>query len=889
MKEPLAKLFVLDVSGFIFRAYFALPPMTNAKGESTNALFGFIRSVFKLFKDFSATHVVAVFDGPDNKKQRRALYEGYKANRTREVEDLPQQIERAKLFCNLMGIPQVEIEGVEADDAMGSVALWAKDLGIEVYLCTSDKDLCQLVGPGIFVLNPWKENLIMDASKVEEAFGVFPEQIIDYLAIVGDASDNIPGLPGFGPKTAVQLLKQFGTLDEILARYDQVPGKKKQETLQQEADIARLSKQLATIQTSIDFPKDDTFFALGKPSITKLKEFYHEMGFHSLLKELEAIQETIPEEKTSYYLVDDETTLKQLIETLSKHEEIAFDIAGSHIRPMLAMPVGFGFSIQSGTAYYVPANGSLGAEIVLKNLKPFFENPKISFYGHNVKYDLHVLANVGIHIANLSFDTILASYLLNSGSRRHSLDQLALHYFGKVKTSIKALIGTGKKEITLDQAPIEKVSDFCCEDVDYTLRIKKILAEELRNRDLDKLLFEIELPLTRDLYKMERAGMALDLDTLAAFSKENKLELLAREEEVFALAGVKFNLNSPKQLSEVLFKKLGIQPLKKTATGLSTNADVLEMLAKEYPIAEKILAYRTLEKLRSTYIETLPEEVNPLTGRIHPTFSQVIAATGRLACQDPNLQNIPVRTPQGRRIREAFRPQKKGWSYLAADYSQIELRLLAHLSEDPNLLKAFREGEDIHASTASLVFGVPLERVSSLQRHQAKAINFGILYGQQAYGLSQELGIDIRVAADFIQAYFARYPSVQAFIEGCIEMARKTGKSVTMIGREREIPEIFSTNAIIRSAGERLAVNTPLQGSAADLIKLAMLEMNAALAQKNLQSFMVLQVHDELIFEAPDSELEELAPLVKTIMEGVFHLKVPLQVDIMIGKNWAEC
>lgn len=883
------KLFVLDVSGFIFRAYFALPPMMNPKGESTNALFGFIRSVLKLLKEFAPAHVVAVFDGPDNKKQRQMIYEEYKANRTRDLEDLPAQIEKAKLFCSLMGIPQVEIEGVEADDAMGSIALWAKDHGAEVYLCTSDKDLCQLVSQDVFVLNPWKENLIMNRDKVEEVFGVFPEQIIDYLALVGDASDNIPGLPGFGPKTAVQLLKQFGTLEELLAHPDQVAGKKKQETILQDADLARLSKQLATIQTTLEFPKDDTFFKLGQPSLTHLKEFYQDMDFSSLLKEIEQAQELIPEEKVSYHLVDDEKSLQTLIDMLSTHREVVFDVEATHLNPMRALPVGVGFAVQKGVAYYVPLNGAMGIEAALRHLKPLFENPEVGFFGHNVKYDLHVLANIGIHVSHLSFDTILASYLLNPSSRRHSLDHLTLHYFGKVKTAIKSLLGTGKNEISMDQVPIEKVCDYCCEDVDYTLRLKKVLAAELHKRKLENLLFDLELPLMRVLYKMERSGMALDPEKLSLFSKEIQHDITAKEEEIFSLAQERFNLNSPKQLSEVLFKKMGIKPLKKTATGLSTNADVLEALAKEYPIAEKILTYRSLEKLRSTYLETLPGEINPLTKRIHPTFSQVVAATGRLACQDPNLQNIPVRTPQGRRIREAFHPQKKGWSYLAADYSQIELRLLAHLSEDPHLLKAFQEGEDIHASTASLVFGVPLDRVSSLQRHQAKAINFGILYGQQAYGLSQELGIDIREAADFIQAYFARFPTVQAFIDGCIEMARKTGKSVTMIGRERDLPEMTSANAIIRSAGERLAVNTPLQGSAADLIKLAMLELEAALVKKNFQSYMVLQIHDELIFEAPDAELEELKALVKKVMEGVFTLKVPLRVDIVIGKNWAEC
>lgn len=882
MKE---KLFLLDVSGFIFRAYFALPPMVNSRGESTNALFGFIRSVQKLLKDFGATHVVAVYDGPDNKKQRRVLYEDYKAHRTREVEGLSEQIEYSKLFCTLAGIPQVEIEGVEADDVLGSIAVWARAEGAEVYLCTSDKDLCQLVKEGIYLINPWKDNLIIDSEKVEEIYGIPPKQIVDYLAIVGDASDNIPGLSGFGPKTAVQLLKQFGSLEEILAHPEQVAGKKKQETLIQEKDLALLSKQLATLQLDLDFPKENAFSTLGEPNCEGLREFYIDMGFSSLLKELEVkAHKTAIDEKVAYHLVKGEKELEELLNTLSKHKEIAFDIEAPPERAMRAMAVGISFAVKSNEAYYVPLN-----ETSRKVLKDFFRNPEIAFFGHNVKYALHLLANAGIEVINLSFDTILASSLLNSASRNHSLDHLVLHYFGKVKTPIKTLTGTGKNEIPLNQIPVETLSNFCCENADYIFRLKEILEKEIHKRKLERLLFDLELPLTRVLYKMERAGMALDTNRLAVFSKENAKELLAIEEEIYALAGEKFNLNSPKQLSEILFQKMGIKPVKKTATGLSTRADVLEFLAKEHPIAEKILTYRSLEKLRSTYIETLPHEINPETGRVHSTFNQFVAATGRLACQDPNLQNIPVRTPQGRKIREAFHPQKNGWSYLAADYSQIELRLLAHLSEDPNLLHAFQTGEDVHRTTASLVLGIPLDEVTSLQRHQAKAINFGILYGQQAYGLSQELGIDIHEAAEFIKAYFIRFPSVQAFVEGYIAQARKAGKSVTMIGRERELPEITNSNAIIRNAAERLAINAPLQGSAADLIKLAMLEMDAQLSKKKMQSFMILQVHDELIFEAPDEELNELKRLVKKVMEGVFTLKVPLHVDIMIGKNWAEC
>ncbi|NGX55207.1 MAG: DNA polymerase I [Chlamydiae bacterium] len=884
------KLYILDVSGYIYRAYYALPHMANPRGESTNGLYGYIRSILKLVKMLAPDHLVAVFDGPDNKKQRKEIYEKYKANRIQKAEDLPEQIDKAKIFCELLGITHIEEGGVEADDTMGSIALWAAKEGLEVYICTSDKDLCQMVRDHIYLLNPWKEYLLIDRQKVEEIHGVTPEQIVDLLAITGDPSDNIPGLFGFGPKTTVPLLKKYGTLENLLKHADEVPGKKKQETLVQEADIAHLSKRLATIHTDIPFPKDKDFFALKQPDLPALREFYLKQGFNTLVKELDQV--ALPEKKekaTHYHLVDDERGLESLIKALEKEKEICFDVETTHIRPLLAELVGVGFCFKEGEAYYVPVNGRLGHERVLKALHPLFANPNLGFYGQNIKYDLHVLANEGIGVANVCFDTILASYLLNTGSRRHSLDTLALQYFGKVKTPIKALIGSGKKEISMDKVPIQQVSDYCCEDVDYTFRLKQIFEKELKKRKLDGLLFDLELPLMTVLAKMERAGMYLDVDRITPISKELYKDRAHLEKEIYKLAGEEFNISSPKQLSHILFEKLGIKPLKKTATGHSTRAEVLETLAKEYPIAEKILEYRILDKLLSTYIDTLPGEVNPETGRIHPTFNQSGTTTGRLACQDPNLQNIPVRSEQGRRIREAFRPQKRGWSLLAADYSQVELRLLAHLSEDPRLIKAFKHGEDIHTYTASLVFNVPIDKVTKVQRQQTKAINFGIIYGQQAYGLSQQLHIDVREAADFIEAYFDRYPDVFAFIETCIKEAHKTGKTITMIGRERDIPEINSNNAIVRNASERLAINTPLQGSAADMIKLAMLDIDAKLKKGKMQSFMVLQVHDELIFEAPDEELKELKSLVKEAMEHVLSLKVPIVVNLAVGKNWGEC
>lgn len=887
------KLYILDASGYIYRSYFAIRQMTNAKGESTNALFGFIRSVLKLIKDFQPTHMVAVFDGPDNAISRTALYADYKAHRKEMPKDLLHQILWAQQFCQLMGIPELMVTGVEADDTIGSVAQWAAQEGGIAYLCTSDKDMCQLVNENILILNTFKENLILDSQGVFEQFGVAPHQIIDFLAITGDASDNVPGLSGFGPKTAADLLKKYGTLDYILDNPTVVSGKK-QETLLQEREKVLLSRRLVIIDTTVPFTKEIDFFKLGEPAANSLREFYTYMNFSSLLREFETkagpSEQVIESERNvSYQLVDDLESLKELVELLSQQQEICIDTETTSLSPMRAELVGIGLGLKPEQAWYIPVNGQIGLEVVLSVLKPLFENPNIGFYGHNLKYDMHVLLNHGLTIAKVSFDTILASYLLNSHSRQHSLDYLALELFGKVKISIQELIGKGKNQISMREVPIDKVCTYCCEDVDYTMRLKELLVPQLEERRLNALFYKIELPLLSVLAKMERSGIYVDIPYLQNLSVEIEKMIAILVEEIYVMAGETFNLNSPKQLSQILFQKLGIHPPKKTATGHSTNADVLESLKNQYPIAAKLLEYRSLEKLRSTYVETLPQEVHPFTHRIHCTFNQSMAATGRLSCQDPNLQNIPVRTEVGRKIREAFCPQLPGWSYLAADYSQIELRLLAHLSEDPTLMTAFLANEDIHTFTASQIFNIPLEEVSKEQRNQAKTVNFGIMYGQQAFGLSQELGIDPKTAATFIHKYFERYHKVKDFFDQRKALARSTGKAVTLLGRERLIPEINSTNTHIRVMAERLAVNTPIQGTQADLIKMAMLEIERKLKERELKGYMILQIHDELLFEVPDVELEEVKKLVHDTMVNVMPLKIPLVVDINIGKNWKEC
>lgn len=890
-------LFVVDASSYLYSAYFAIRNMTNSKGESTNALYGFIRSLLKLRKDFNPTHLVAVFDGPNNAKKRVEIYQEYKAHRQSTPQDLRYQIDRAQTFCKLMGIPFLSLPEVEADDVMGSIAHLAEPFEKHIYLCSGDKDLCQLVNERISLLNTYKDNLVIGPQQVEEIHGVPPRLIVDYLAIVGDTSDNVPGVPGFGPKTAAKLLQKFGSLDALLADPTLISEPKKREIFLQNSLLASLSRQLVTLDTSVQVPNEQDFYALKDPLYPELKEFYQAMNFMTLLKELEPQKPATPKlpEKTSYLLVNDESSFAALLAELSKAESICFETETTSGPPLQTTLIGIGFGIKPGEAWFVPITGVLGREKVLQGLKPLFENPHISFYSHHVKLDLHALANEGIEVATIGFDTLLASYLLNSHSRQHSLEALALQHFEQIKTDMADLLGKGKSHLTIAEIDSAKLCAYSCESVDYTIKMKLLLEKQIEERGLHELFYELELPLLRVLASMERYGLFLDVPFLSTLSVFINAQIGLLREDIFTLAGEEFNINSPKQLIPI-FEKLNIKTFKKTPKGqLRLDSEVLESIKDKYPIAGKLLEYRGLEKLRSTYVETLPEEINPKTGRIHCTFNQSVAATGRLSCQDPNLQNIPVRSELGKQIRQAFCPQKEGWSYLASDYSQIELRLLAHFSEDPNLLHAFTNNEDVHAHTASVIFNVPLNEVSKQLRYQAKAVNFGIIYGQQAFGLAQELGIDVKAAGEFIEMYFKRYTRVREFIEACKEQTRVTGKAVTLTGRERLIPEILSKNGVLRALAERLAVNTPLQGTAADIIKIAMLKL-AKLFPFALQPLappqtpgMVLQIHDELIFELPDDQIEGTVEIVRRTMEDVVQLKVPLIVDIVVGKNWKEC
>ena len=886
------KLYIIDAVNYLFRSYYAIGPMTNTQGQSTSALYGFIRSIQKLIKMVQPNHLVCVFDGPDNKKSRQDVYAEYKSHRKAAPEDLFPQFAWAHEYCAMAGIPMLCMDGVEADDVMATAALFAEKKGAEAYLCTTDKDLAQLVNNHIFLLHPHKDYMLIDAAKVEEIYGVRPDQMLDYLAITGDASDNIPGIPGFGPKTATALLNEFGSLKNILAQIEKVKGEKKQETLREHKDLALMSQTLATLQTDLKIPHDVDFYALKKPDTEKLAQFFHKMKFNTLLKEIEEKPAEPLEHgaKThNYHLVDSKEELENLLEKLSHEKEVGIDTETTDVQPLIADLVGIGFAVKPKEAWYVPCNGNIEKGDVILALQTFFKSAKCSFFGHNIKYDLHVLANLDIPIQHICFDTMLASYVLEPQVRRHNLDDLSLEKCKHAKIPIEKLIGKGKNQKSMQDVPVDEVREYCCEDIDYTTRLKQLFEEELKTKNLDHVFRDIELPLLPILAGMERTGIYLDTEALHGIGKTLSHELHLVKAKIFRAVGEEFNLNSPKQLSHILFDRLGLKKPSRAKTAFATGADVLEDLAVENPVASDILIYRSLEKLKTTYVEALPTAVNPKTGRIHCHFNQSVAATGRLSSQDPNLQNIPTRTKEGNSIRSCFKPQKRGWSFVGGDYSQIELRLLAHFSEDPELIKAFKAKEDIHEHTASRIFNLPITMITPEMRSAAKTVNFGILYGQGPFGLSQQLHISMKEAAEFIKTYFERYPRILEYLESCKASARKLGFSTTLTGRQRPIPELDNKNPSIRSGAERLAVNTPLQGTAADLIKIAMIEIEKEIQRKKLQGRMILQIHDELIFEIPDDEIGIFKELVKDKMEHVFKLKVPIVVHIAVGKNWAEC
>nr|MCH9812306.1 DNA polymerase I [bacterium] len=815
------KIFIIDASNYIFRSYYAIRNMSNSKGIATNALFGFIRALKKIEKDFSPDYIAVVFDGPNNKASRTSIYPDYKGHRAKAPDDLYPQIGFAKEYCEAAGFPIIEIDGVEADDGMGAVARLATSKGVDAYLCSSDKDLCQLVDAHTFLVHTHKDNAILGQKEVEEKYSITPNQFIDYLAIVGDSSDNIPGIAGMGPKTAAKLLNEHGTLKELIECAASLKNKKQGEKILNEAANAEMSYLLATIQTDLDIPEEISFYQKAEGSDKALRAFYEKMEFRTLLKELG--NDAGVDGSANYTQIKDLPSLKGLVKSLSSEKELCIDTETTGLRPMEDALVGVGLGAKKGVCYYIPLNGEMKREEVIQELAPLFDG-KRSFYGHNIKYDLHILKHAGLTLPAISFDTLLASYVLESHKTRHNLDELTFQYFGKIKTPFKELLPKGKG-MTFNDVPLDQATTYCCEDVDATIALKELFEKELQEKGFEKLFYDLELPLLPILAEMEEHGMYVDTKNLESYSKELASKIHTLSSQIYEEAGKEFNIKSPKQLSVVLFEDLKISNIKKS----STAADVLHTLKKEHPIIPLLIEYRSLEKLRSTYVDALPKEVNPNTHRIHCTFNQSGTVTGRLSSSNPNLQNIPIRTEEGRKVRAAFTPENEDWSYLSLDYSQIELRILAHMSEEKALLDAFNKDKDIHTETAATVYGIPSDQVTKDMRYNAKAVNFGLIYGQTAFGLSKELGITKKEAEVFIQTYFEKYPKVKVFIDHMMEKAKKEKKTTTLLGRERKLPDIDSKNFLVRAANERFAVNAPIQGTQSDIIKIAMIRIDKAL------------------------------------------------------------
>lgn len=878
------RLFLIDGNSFCYRAYYAIRHLVNSKGQATNAVYGFVTMLAKVIKDNDPDMFAVAFDlkGPTFRHKK---FEEYKIHRKPMPDDLVSQMPYIKRLVEAHNIPIFELQGYEADDVLATIAKNAESHDIETFIVTGDKDALQLVNPHIKVMSTHKEGLVYDAKKVKEAYGVEPEKMIDIMALMGDATDNIPGVPGIGEKTAVELVGEFGSIENLYKHIDKVKSEARKKTLDENEKLAFLSKELAVLDTKVPIKIDFKELELKEPDKIQLFELYKELEFKSLLKDVTPRDKL----KSTYELIKDEKDFKKLVAALGETKEFAFDVETTSEDPVSARLVGISFSWKLGHASYVPVNKYFEVDTVIEALKGILEDEKIKKIGQNIKYEYIVLSNYGVKLKGIGFDTMVASYLLNPSKPNHNLDDISLEYLNhKMTTPIEELIGKGKNATTMDKVDVNKVSAYCCEDSDVTFRLKKVLEAQISDHDLDELCYKVEIPLVEVLAEIEINGVSIDREYLKELSGEMDKKLNKITKKVYELAGEEFNINSPKQLSRILFEKLKLPVIRRTKTGMSTDEEVLRKLASKHKLPKELIEYRELAKLKSTYVDSLPDLINPETGRVHTSFNQTVTATGRLSSSDPNLQNIPIKTEEGRKIRRAFIPASKDNLILSADYSQIELRILAHLSEDKNLSKAFKEGLDIHSYTASLVFNVKEKDVTSQMRSMAKTVNFGIVYGMSPYGLSQNLGIEVDKAKEFIDAYFERYPDVKAYLEGLVEEARQKGFAATLLGRRRYIPEINSQDVRIRQFAERTAINTPIQGSAADIIKVAMISIQEKISENKMKSRMTLQVHDELVFDMPKGEREELFKIVKEGMERVIKLKVPVEAHMEIGKNWLD-
>lgn len=903
MKKPLLVLF--DGNAIVHRAFHALPPLTVSKtGEVIGAVYGFALILLKAINELKPTHCAIAFD----KKAptfRHQMFDQYKAQRPPTPDELVNQLGRVRQLVDAFHIPIFELDDYEADDVLGTLSQQASHQDIDTIIVTGDADAMQLVSPRVRVFTPRRafgDTMLYDETAVSQKYGIKPEQIADFKALKGDPSDNIPGVPGIGEKTAVRLIQQFGTIDQIYAHIDEVTPPKLQALLRQNEAIARQSKELATIvtQTPVTLNLDDC--QISHYDRHQVTELFRELEFSSLLTKLPEVEEVAPEATTQvktkpppqedYHIVNTTPALDELLNRLSAAKSFAFDLETTSLNAMSAEMVGISLSPAPGEAYYIPV-GHVGwrqvEQLPLKQvidwLKPPLEDATLAKLAHNSKYDMTVLAEYGVTVNNLTFDTMVAAYLL--GEKSLGLKALAFSKLGIEMTPITALIGSGAKQISMSLVEVSRAADYSCADADITGQLTELLKVELHQQGLWQLFSEVEMPLVPVLVHMERNGVALDTDLLRQMSHRLGEQLLKLETEIYNSVGHHFNINSPQQLSSVLFQELKLPSARKTKSGYSTGASVLEELRGVHPVIEFILEYRQLAKLKSTYIDALPSLINPKTGRVHTSFNQTRTATGRLSSSEPNLQNIPVRGELGKEVRQAF-IAPPGSFLMAGDYSQIDLRALAHLSQDPSLLGAFHNDEDIHSATAAQLFGIDTPQVTPDMRRLAKTVNFGVIYGMSNYGLEQATELSWEEATQFIASYFEKYPGVKQYLESTKEQAREIGYVQTLLGRRRFIPEINSSNRQVREAAERMAINMPVQGTSADIIKVAMINLYREMNQRQLKSKMVLQVHDELIFEVPEEEVELMRQLVPQIMSTALELSLPLKVDIKIGNNWGQ-
>ena len=890
---------LVDGSSYLFRAYHALPPLTNSKGQPTGAIYGVINMIKRLVEDTKPDYLAIVFDAK-GKTFRNDLYDQYKANRPPMPDDLRQQIEPLHQVVQALGYPMLIISGVEADDVIGTLAQQGSNHGLRTLISTGDKDMAQLVTPDVTLINTMT-NTTMDEQGVEKKFGVPPSGIIDYLALVGDTSDNIPGVPKVGPKTAVKWLSEYGSVENIIANADKFKGKIG-ENLRNSLDQLPLSKQLTTIKLDVDLETPPEQLIAQPQDKNALQELYKNLEFKSWLAQLNSDTEetsTPPQsgiDKSNYKTIFTQKELDEWLKRISSAPLFAFDLETTSLNYMEAEIVGCSFALDNGDAAYIPlahdypgAPDQLDRTDVLNQLKPLLEAETPAKVGQNLKYDKNVIANYDIEINGIAFDTMLESYVLDSTATRHDMDSLSLKYLNHETIHYEDIAGKGAKQITFNEIDIEQASPYAAEDADVTWQLHNTIWPQIQIEPKLKSVFqELEVPLIDVLSKVERTGVLVDADKLEQQSHEIAQRLLQLEQEAHDVAGQPFNLASPKQIQEILYDKLELPILAKTPKGQPSTAEsVLQELALDYPLPRLILEHRSLAKLRSTYTDKLPKQINPKTGRVHTSYHQAVAATGRLSSSDPNLQNIPIRTEEGRRIRQAF-IAPPGFKILAADYSQIELRIMAHLSNDEGLVNAFAQGEDIHRATAAEIFGLTLIEVSNEQRRSAKAINFGLIYGMSAFGLAKQLGINRSAAQEYVNLYFERYPGVLAFMDRMKAEAADKGYVETVFGRRLHLPDIKARNAQRRQYAERAAINAPMQGTAADIIKKAMIKVQRWIEQSSPEIKMIMQVHDELVFEVPAEQINQASQQIQLLMSDAAKLSVPLIVEAGVGDNWDE-